>query len=687
MRHDDEQQATNEGEDGECGGSVASCRREVGRDPRSADAHIRLGGALFDAGDNVGAISSYDQAIKINPNIAFVHSNRGDALRLTGDLEGAIAACTSAIRIDPKDASAYLNLGAALATAKDLSGAAVAFQQAIQLEPNSGLAHANLGNCQLESGDLERAIVTLERASELDPRDPFALHNLGTVLAAGTSPARAAAAFKKAISLPESRHVSKAKLHRSLAEVLTDQGDHKGAIAAYRQLTFALPTSGRAHYDLGNALETAGDLGAEEAFKRADSLDCDSFPLPKRFRRGHLVPPGPEEPTSGSLGTAHDELMEIVRRAAERQRQLQSRVGPTIPLPPEDCCICFDQMLPGNSRLLDCGHSFHSVCIAKHLETGMNDCCPLCRKQMAPDPQYFVTKAIGISGYALILDSVAVNSEHFGTKGSRGSFRNNATISLPVHHVTGQEPLEETASMYKDAATLLKYALGENPALNGWNTLGIVLEKTGDVQGALSAYKSAIALNAESQAIQAWSCLGAVLGETGDIAGALDAHSRVVKMDPLSAQAHANLGQSRVFAGDITGAAESFKMALARDGTMIFARQGLDRAVRYLEQARSAKQHKPPLQDFFYIPPQGTANFAFPEDQCAKCNAKNVKLLRCGSCRAAWYCCRDHQRAHWREHKSACCQKEQQQQLRDQVEQRKLQKKQQRKAREDAGGD
>ena len=229
MRHGDEQQAANEGEDGKCGGSVTSCRREVGRDPRSADAHIRLGGALFDEGDNVGAISSYDQAIKINPNIAFVHSNRGDALRLIGDLEGAIAACTSAIHIDPKDASAYLNLGAALATAKDFSGAAMAFQQAIQLEPNSGLAHANLGNCQLESGDLARTCKLLWS----EPANwTHVIHLHCTIWGQYTGcrdvSCSGSCHIQKAISLPESRHVSKATSAARRSTVLTDQAPGRG---------------------------------------------------------------------------------------------------------------------------------------------------------------------------------------------------------------------------------------------------------------------------------------------------------------------------------------------------------------------------------------------------------------------------------------------------------------------------
>ena len=39
---------------------------------------------------------------------------------------------------------------------------------------------------------------------------------------------------------------------------------------------------------------------------------------------------------------------------------------------------------------------------------------------------------------------------------------------------------------------------------------------------------------------------------------------------------------------------------------------------------------------------------------CASCQADNLKLLRCFGCFSVVYCGKDHQKSHWKEHKSAC---------------------------------
>ena len=46
---------------------------------------------------------------------------------------------------------------------------------------------------------------------------------------------------------------------------------------------------------------------------------------------------------------------------------------------------------------------------------------------------------------------------------------------------------------------------------------------------------------------------------------------------------------------------------------------------------------------------------------CALCGIKEThdapNFQVCGNCRAARYCCKDHQVAHWRQHKPACKQR------------------------------
>ncbi|XP_059478591.1 prolyl hydroxylase EGLN3 isoform X2 [Neocloeon triangulifer] len=45
-----------------------------------------------------------------------------------------------------------------------------------------------------------------------------------------------------------------------------------------------------------------------------------------------------------------------------------------------------------------------------------------------------------------------------------------------------------------------------------------------------------------------------------------------------------------------------------------------------------------------------------PVAACELCGSRE-NLLRCSRCRQVWYCCKDHQKAHWKKHKRACVQR------------------------------
>merc|ERR1712227_941791 len=41
--------------------------------------------------------------------------------------------------------------------------------------------------------------------------------------------------------------------------------------------------------------------------------------------------------------------------------------------------------------------------------------------------------------------------------------------------------------------------------------------------------------------------------------------------------------------------------------------------------------------------------------ECAYCHKRGEELKICGACQSVWYCCREHQKLHWKqEHKSLC---------------------------------
>ena len=79
-----------------------------------ADAHHRLGSALYAKGQYEGAIAEYREAIRLNPDLALAHNGLGSALCAKGQYDAAIAEYRKAIRLNPDYAHAHNNLGLAL---------------------------------------------------------------------------------------------------------------------------------------------------------------------------------------------------------------------------------------------------------------------------------------------------------------------------------------------------------------------------------------------------------------------------------------------------------------------------------------------------------------------------------------------------------------------------------------------
>jgi superkiller protein 3 len=240
--------------------------------PTSPGAHVNLGIALFDKGDQGGAIAAYRKAIDLAPRYAHAHNNLGIALRARGDQAGAIAAYREAIAHDPRYPAAHCNLGDVLHDTGDLAGAIAAYDRAISLQPDYAEAHNNLGVARHDKEDLDGALAAFQKAIACNPSLAMPHTCLGAVLRLKGDLDGAIAACWKAIAL-EPDH---AKAHNNLGVALFARGDHVAAIAALQKATALGPNLDVAHYYLGNALRARGDLaGAIAAYRKAITISPD----------------------------------------------------------------------------------------------------------------------------------------------------------------------------------------------------------------------------------------------------------------------------------------------------------------------------------------------------------------------------------------------------------------------------
>src|SRR5437773_10197873 len=194
-------------------------------------------------GDNIPkAIAFYEQAIARDPNYALAYAGLSSAYILAPFYANADRrdsgskakdAALKALRLDPNLAEAHTALGKVLFFSEiDLTGAMREYKRAIELQPNDATAHHWLGNDTLAAlGRFEEAIAQGKRAVELDPLSPVINTDLGTTFYYAHRYEESAKQLRKTLEIDPTFFYA----HFNLGIALQAAGDLSGAIAEYEK--------------------------------------------------------------------------------------------------------------------------------------------------------------------------------------------------------------------------------------------------------------------------------------------------------------------------------------------------------------------------------------------------------------------------------------------------------------------
>ena len=195
------------------------------------------------SGDNIPkAIAFYEQAIARDPNYALAYAGLSSAYIILPFWAGvdrldayskAKDAALKALRLDPNLAEAHLALGKVLFFSEiDLPGALREYQRAIELQPNDATAHHWLGNDTLAAlGRFEEAIAQGKRAVELDPLSPVINTDFGTIFYYAHRYEESAMQLRKTLEIDPTFFYA----HFNLGIALQAAGDLSGTIAEYEK--------------------------------------------------------------------------------------------------------------------------------------------------------------------------------------------------------------------------------------------------------------------------------------------------------------------------------------------------------------------------------------------------------------------------------------------------------------------
>jgi len=140
------------------------------RNGESAEAHLLLGMAKFEALDYKAAIADLTKAVEMNPNLPDLYSYLGQAQMASGDMIAARTAFEKALRSNPNDFESNVRLAVLLKQDGDYARAEQLLARALLVRPGEPAALYQVGSTYLAAGDLDHARTTLEQVVKQSPQ-------------------------------------------------------------------------------------------------------------------------------------------------------------------------------------------------------------------------------------------------------------------------------------------------------------------------------------------------------------------------------------------------------------------------------------------------------------------------------------------------------------------------------------
>lgn len=115
--------------------AVGYFENAVNKNPRRADAWVKVGYCKVKQGKNQEAIKAYLEALQLKPADADIHNKLGDAYYYAGRMREAIDEYTEAIRLRPENAEFFYNLAIAYFESGNLTAASTHAKTLQRLDP------------------------------------------------------------------------------------------------------------------------------------------------------------------------------------------------------------------------------------------------------------------------------------------------------------------------------------------------------------------------------------------------------------------------------------------------------------------------------------------------------------------------------------------------------------------------
>jgi len=195
------------------------------------------------------AIAALRGAIERAPNMAEAHGLLARAQQLAGDAQGALASYQRALHLAPTRTDWSLGFGQVCLDLRRPEIAIAALEEALEHNPDHAPVHIALARAHARCGLWRESRRAAEAARRLDPDDPKTAQLVAEAAAAQGDHNGALAAWREAVALAP----VDVSMQVRLARCLLDAGKSEEARKVFAQTMTSFPESAEAHLAAGQA--------------------------------------------------------------------------------------------------------------------------------------------------------------------------------------------------------------------------------------------------------------------------------------------------------------------------------------------------------------------------------------------------------------------------------------------------
>ena len=456
---------------------------EAGKlDPRDASPLVALGFLKFIDEDLNGSIEEFKEATSVDPSLVRAYQALGISYSLRGDAERAEESLEKALELDPADYSSWNALGTLYMDQGKLEESMSCFKQLEGSDDNNlkSIGYQNLGMVQMAQGELSPAALSFNRSLELKGDNAAVLENLGWVFLLSDKPREAVSAFSRAVELEPDNWLA----YEELAHAYWMMADMENARASAQRAVELNPNDWFSHLVLGLTLLAGGDAaGSLEELRLARELAPEkNLSAAEHFFLGYsyelegnlqaaLDEYGKAAKASPLDGSYHSSIASVLV-ALGREEEARGEYRKALELNPVDVL------------------AMTSLAVLYHQEGNLEEALAELDKAVTVSPddpfaRWFLAEYLIEAG--------------------------NPQAAL--HHVEHALAIPGT-----DPDVIVSLLI----------TKGRVLDALGDLQSAVASYRDALSI--DETLVEAWFQLAAVLEKTGDVGGAVDAYRKVIDL-------------------------------------------------------------------------------------------------------------------------------------------------------------